>query len=126
MQKIIAHRHQDLIYHPPAQTVLVFTHIEVSDEYLDLARVGFEYIPQSALEAVRDGWTLNETAITMSELVDVAQHMHALGVDYDDDDPRGIRATRGVSRFVAHGIWDVAETIINNDPRCISGCVAPE
>lgn len=126
MQKIIASRMQDLTYRSPAHTVLVFTHITVSDEYLDLARVGFEYIPQTVLEAGRAGWTLNETAIPMLELADVAVHMHALGVDYDDDDPRGVRVTRGLRRDIPHGIWDIAETIINNDPRCISGCVAPE
>jgi hypothetical protein len=125
MQKIIDSRIQDLTYRSPAHTVFVYTHITVDAEYLDLARRGFEYIPQNALEAVREGWTLGETAISMLDLADVAVHLDAQGVDYDNDDTRGVRATRG-SRIIPHAVWDVAEMIINNDPRCISGCVAPE
>ena len=136
MQKVIAHRIESLGYVPPSQTVYVFTHITVGDAYIDLARVnalrgdrpegrvGFEYIPQNALEASRGGWTLNETTISMVELDDVAAHMNALGVDYADEDTCGVRVTRGMYRDIPHGIWDLAETIINNDPRRVSGCVA--
>lgn len=105
MQKVIASRSQDLTYRAPADTVVVFTHISVDAEYLDLARVGFEYIPQNVLEASRAGWTLNETAIPKRDLDD----MIAQGVDSDD----AVRVTRGLRRDIPHDQWDAAEMIIN-------------